>query len=366
MFVILALDGNEYGPVDAERLKGWVVARRADARTQARRSNETEWHTLGDFAEFGEVLASVAGAPSGLPPRFVYAGTPVVERAQGTIFVPDEGAFADELASRSRRLSVRSCIGRARTLCRNCFGSLLGAYLLLFGFIIAAGISLAVLEAAQEGASSIGSFVLTPVIAILQGGLIYFYINRARGVPLDMGAVFSGFKRLPLQLILLSLVRNLFSLIASIPLIALSFFVGRALSATEILANPRFKEEMEKIPPQFLEFIGSLETLSWVTFAVLYALLLLSFFGLFWLTLSWSFAEYLIMDKRLHFWTAMGVSRRVVGRQFWKLLLLLIAAMLLNMLGALCLLVGLFYTVPLTLAALAYAYEDLFCGENQG
>lgn len=64
MFIILGADGKEYGPVPADKVRAWLTGRRANLQTKARREGETEWKTLGDFAEF----ATPAATPGDVPP----------------------------------------------------------------------------------------------------------------------------------------------------------------------------------------------------------------------------------------------------------------------------------------------------------
>ena len=78
------------------------------------------------------------------------------------------------------------------------------------------------------------------------------------------------------------------------------------------------------------------------------------------LGVAWKFTLALIMDKHLEFWDAMEVSRKVVTRHWWHLFALLILSALLNLAGSLCCCVGLFVTMPVTVFALMYAYEDIF------
>jgi len=68
----------------------------------------------------------------------------------------------------------------------------------------------------------------------------------------------------------------------------------------------------------------------------------------------------LVMDQRLDFWSAMELSRKVVTRHWWKLFGFTIVLALLSMGGLLACGVGIFVTVPVAIAALMYAYEDIF------
>lgn len=58
MFTIIGGDGREYGPVNADQIRRWMAAGRANLDTQAKAAGSEEWHRLGDFAEFSPDVQS--------------------------------------------------------------------------------------------------------------------------------------------------------------------------------------------------------------------------------------------------------------------------------------------------------------------
>jgi ABC-type amino acid transport system permease subunit len=72
------------------------------------------------------------------------------------------------------------------------------------------------------------------------------------------------------------------------------------------------------------------------------------------------FGPLLVLDKGFDFWPAMEVSRKVVNRHFWKVLLFFLVSLLVLLAGVLCFVVGFFLALPLVTAATVYAYEDTF------
>ena len=74
----------------------------------------------------------------------------------------------------------------------------------------------------------------------------------------------------------------------------------------------------------------------------------------------WTFTWPLLMDKRLDFWPAMEVSRRVLWPNVWGIFGLLLVGVLVMIVGVLCCYVGAFVAMPVVIAAQAYAYEDFF------
>lgn len=150
-----------------------------------------------------------------------------------------------------------------------------------------------------SGAAYVGIVLAGPLL----GGLYWYYLKLIRGQPAELGDAFAGFTQFFfLHLFLASLVSSL--------LVALGL-----------------------------------------------ALCLLP--GIY-LGVAWKLALPLIMDKRLEFWPAMELSRKVISRHWWSFFGLLILSGLLNLAGVLACFVGVFVTVPVTLLALMYAYEDIF------
>ena len=80
---------------------------------------------------------------------------------------------------------------------------------------------------------------------------------------------------------------------------------------------------------------------------------------LIYLTVSWSFAFMLIVDRGIGPWAALEISRRVVTHQWFRMLFLLILGGLLTMLGLFALFIGILFTLPLGIGAMVCAYEEL-------
>ncbi len=84
------------------------------------------------------------------------------------------------------------------------------------------------------------------------------------------------------------------------------------------------------------------------------------------LAVGYTFAFPLIADRRVDFWQAMELSRKAVTRRWFPVFGFLITLLLVNVAGALLLLVGLLVTVPLSFCAVAAAYRDIFGIESTG
>jgi serine/threonine protein kinase/cytochrome c-type biogenesis protein CcmH/NrfG len=77
------------------------------------------------------------------------------------------------------------------------------------------------------------------------------------------------------------------------------------------------------------------------------------------LFVAWIFTFPLIVERRLDFWPAMRLSRKIISKHWWKFFGFLIVLALINVAGMAACGVGLFITFPVTFAALTYAYEDI-------
>jgi hypothetical protein len=86
----------------------------------------------------------------------------------------------------------------------------------------------------------------------------------------------------------------------------------------------------------------------------------LSIVPLLYIAVSYTFTQMLIIDRRLGFWQAMEMSRKVVTKRWFSVFGLVIVAGLLNTLGVLALMVGLLVTIPLSHLTLAVAYKNIF------
>ena len=79
------------------------------------------------------------------------------------------------------------------------------------------------------------------------------------------------------------------------------------------------------------------------------------------LSISWMFfTPLIILDKRLDFWQAMELSRKVVTRHWWQVFGFALVCLLLMICGTLLCFIGVFIAMPIVKAATVYAYEDIF------
>jgi len=79
----------------------------------------------------------------------------------------------------------------------------------------------------------------------------------------------------------------------------------------------------------------------------------------------YKFTYLFILDKRMDFWPAMQASHNVVRNDYFGFTMFLLLAALVNILGALCCIVGLLVTLPMTFAAITVAYQEVVGFEPQ-
>jgi uncharacterized membrane protein len=73
----------------------------------------------------------------------------------------------------------------------------------------------------------------------------------------------------------------------------------------------------------------------------------------------YKFTYLFIVDKRMDFWPAMQASHAVVKNDYFGFTMFLLLMALVDILGALCCIVGVFIAIPVTFAAITVAYKQL-------
>jgi hypothetical protein len=147
-----------------------------------------------------------------------------------------------------------------------------------------------------------GVIVVPPLLGgVLGGGFYYYFLLKVRGLPTTLGDLFAGFTRAFVTLLVAGILIAVFVAVGCICLLLPGIYLAVAYSFTKLLA----------------------------------------------------------VDKGLGFWEAMETSRRIITRQWWRILGLLLLSIPFLLLGCAALLVGVFVAIPLITGAVVYAYEDL-------
>jgi hypothetical protein len=315
MFTILGADGKEYGPVPTAKVHEWINGGRANRQTKARRSDETEWKTLGDFAEFSAPAPATDPGPGPAP-----GAAPTAAPVQPTGPV-DAKAYAAELIARAAPLDVFGCLGRSFELWKANFLPLVGVTLVVFLIVGILGV-----------VPVLGMFVNLVLAGVFYGGLYYYYLGKIRGEPREFGDAFAGFSKCFGPLALANVFTFLLTLAAACVLIA-PWFIFMAVAGNTNLGSGA---GLIAIPGIFV-----------CVLPIIY------------LGIGWAFTFALVIDQGLSPWTAMEVSRRVVTKQWFRVFFTVLLGGILAMLGLIGLFIGVFFTLPLAVGALLYAYEDL-------
>ena len=219
--------------------------------------------------------------------------------------------WAEEIAARDYQIDIGSCIKRAWNLLKANLGLMVVVNLvvgLLFGGIgslISLGIRVPI--GFHSTAGSVTGFVANMLWCFvfggaLMGGLFAFNLKLIRGQPASFADAFSGF--------------------------------GKAF--------------------------GALTTTNIVVTLLVYLGLALCLIPGIYLEIAWVFAIPLVIDKKLGFWEAMELSRKVVKKNWWMVFALVLLAGLVGFVGIVACCIGILFTIPLTFATLMYAYEDIF------
>jgi hypothetical protein len=219
-------------------------------------------------------------------------------------------------------LDIGGCLSRSWELVKNNFWPTVGVSTLIF-IIIAAFQQIAGLFTSpiiqgmiREKQISPGGILIVvlvnivsaPVYMVLMAGLMKYFLNLIRGEPATVGDAFSGFGPMIGQLILLGLVMNVLVII------------GFALCI---------------IPGIFLQ-------------------------------VAWFFATALVIDRRMNFWDAMELSRKMVCKHWFIVFAFMIVYGLVVVAGLIACCIGILVTTAIGLGAWMYAYETIFSRPQTG
>jgi hypothetical protein len=321
MYKIIGGDGNEYGPVSAGTMRQWIAESRVNGETKVR--GETgDWKTLAEFPE----LMAAPGAPAAVQPQLKMAGAAAPE--------PFPTADSEAVFEGDYELDMGGCIARGWALLKANFGVLFGALMIYIGVEILIGV-LGVIPLIGMLFSMANWVIAGP----LMGGLLYLFLRVVRGEAASAGDVFDGFRKAFAQLFLGQLVTGLLMGLCLLPAVAVGI----------IILLPSITHHATPEMPQLI-MVGGVA--------------LLCVIPMIYLQVNWLFSLPLILDKGLEFWPAMKTSWRRVNVHWWHCFGLVVLTGLLNLLGLLLCFVGIFVTMPIGLAALMYAYETIFSGND--
>jgi uncharacterized membrane protein len=320
MYRILGSDGNEYGPVSTEQLGQWIRERRVNGETRVQ-GEDGVWRLLREVPELVVLLQ---------PPIVV---PPLIPAPMEANSVPSD--FDGDY-----ELDIVACLTTAWRLFQQQFSTLFGPTMMYLLICFGLGIF-----GALPYIGPLFSLCSMVIGGPLMAGLYVVYLRVIRGETPPLGSVFDGFRKMFGHLFLGQWVA---AILAFVPLLAGILVLFFSVGLTVIMGLVK----------------GSA---SWPTFEVLAPGLALFLLGVpvsIFLTVNWMFSLPMILDQRLDFWTAMKRSGRQVRRHWWSCLALLVVMSILNFAGALCCLVGLVVTMPISMLVLMCAYETVIHGRK--
>ena len=187
----------------------------------------------------------------------------------------------------------------------------------------------------------IGSAVpLGILLGPMMCGLYLSFFKVRRGESIEFGTLFKGFDFFGQSIVatLLHIIPIVAIVVPAYLLFYVSIFVSMAAQGGD-----------EPNPAAVFGVMGFV-MLFWV--AVMIVILIIS--------IGFTFAYPLIVDRKLQGFDAVKLSFKAAFANFWRLLGMLLLTAILNILGVLACYVGLFFVLPISYAAVAKAYEQVF------
>jgi hypothetical protein len=195
------------------------------------------------------------------------------------------------------------------------------------------------------GISLVGILIGGAVPIVLMGpmmvGIFLCLFQRQRRQPVEFGTLFKGFDYFVHGLIV--------AVIKMIPIIVLMVPFYIMMMMVMMISMPKGRSEPEN-PGAFIAGIFGLEI---VFFLVVIAVSIL-------VELFFMFAFPLVADRKLSGLDAMKLSYRAGKANFSGVLGLLLLNALLGFVGVLCCVIGVYFYLPVSFAAMAVAYRRVF------
>jgi Predicted integral membrane protein len=186
----------------------------------------------------------------------------------------------------------------------------------------------------------IGSAVpLGILLGPMMCGLFLTFFKRRRGELVEFGTLFKGFDYFGP-----SLIATLLHIIPILAIVIPAYFMFYVSLMVSIAAQGN-----EPNPAAMFGVLGMFG-LFWVV--MIFVIIIIS--------IGFTFAYPLIVDRRLQGFDAVKLSFKAAMANFWRLLAMVILTSLMSIGGILLCYVGMFLVLPISYAAIASAYEQVF------
>jgi hypothetical protein len=202
----------------------------------------------------------------------------------------------------------------------------------------------------------VGQIANIVISLVLPAGYFIVAFKIGRGQASEFGDFFKSFQNTYfLPVFLASLVVTIFTTLLSLP-----FWIGGGLALYE-----PFRQVMVQSNDPDLANLPELQIPGSVT-GILLVLGIILLLPAIYLGIAYTFSIPLIVDRKASFWSAMETSRKLITRQWFPFFGFSIVLGLINLGGFLVCCIGLIFTVPLTICAIAAAYENIVGLASEG
>lgn len=316
-----AVGSERLGPITDQQLSNLIAAGTVSDTTLVWREGFANWQAWSEIATAHPLPPADAGAPP-IP------ATPVAdEYEEGPELDWSIDEFEDNLRQKGFATSLGGCLTRAWENYKSFFWLALGAVLVASILTMIAGVL-----------PVIGLFSGILITPHINAGMAWIFLKRARGEDVEFADIFAGFSRCYGKLALVGLIQFVVMLVFVMTFMIPMLGMGITMDGLES-GNP------PDIPPQAAMGMGLL------VFGLFIVLVFLAIrFGL-----SHIVAIDRIGDSAIN---AFKLSWRITKGRFFMILGLGIILMLLNIAGALALLIGLIFVMPMYGAIIAQIYHD--------
>jgi len=334
--------GQQKGPVTDEQIQGLVRDGVIRADTLVWREGLAGWQAYGQLtgvaAATGLVTCSQCGKSVAADQVIRYGEQAVCAECKPAFaqrikegLPPSAGlpgsATPEDILARDYDVSIGDAFSAGWEAVKGQFWTCIGATFLIYLILMVGNFI-----------PFIGGFIALIIQGPLMGGLYLFYIKRVRNQEATIGDAFSGFGPRFLNLMLTHIVSSILAglfLVPGIVLLVIGAAVGGRSGRMDFSAGGP------------IMIIGGI-------------LLFLAMFVLIYLSISWMFAISLVVDKRMGFWQAMGLSRKVVGKHWWMCFALMFVGGLFAGIGIFALCVGILLTGSIFMGMAASVYDRIF------
>jgi uncharacterized membrane protein len=251
----------------------------------------------------------------------------------------DEANSLDAVLNKNYSIDVGGFLNRGWAIFSQNVGGFIGFFVLSI-----------VISAVLGNIPGIGPIANGVVSGVLAAGYFIVAFKLSRGQSSEFGDFFKGFQNSYfLPIFLANLVIGIFTGVLSLAFVA-SLVAAFYSPVREFLVENSDDPDIANLPdiPIPDGLIGPL---------IIVGILLL--LPAIYLGIAYTFAIPLIIDRRMDFWPAMETSRKLITKKWFGFFGFSIVLGLINMGGALICGLGLLLTVPLSVCAIAAAYENI-------